>query len=146
MELTAPCMSGTGEERAAGSKEGKAEGQTWPLGTNRLPLGPSTAAAQQCCAGLCCATKAGQSLARWPGRSTARRLGGVKLIALIPLRGYHLDPGNYCAQFLAPISRQMLCGWEQMGEEQQDGGQQELGQAGANPRGKALGKAGAIGE
>lgn len=146
MELTAPCMSGTAQERAAGSKEEKAEGHTWPLGTNRLPLGPSTAAAQQRCAGLCCSTKAGQSLARWPGRSTAERLGGVKLIALIPLRVYHLDPGNYCAQFLAPISRQMLCGWKQMGEEQQDRDSRSWVKLGQSPEEKLWARQGLLGE
>lgn len=46
--------------------------------------------------------------ARWPGRHRAEGLEGVKLIALIPLHVYHLDPGNYHAQSLTPISKQML--------------------------------------
>lgn len=46
--------------------------------------------------------------ARWPGRHRAEGLGGVKLIALIPLHVYHLDPGNYHGESLTPISEQML--------------------------------------
>lgn len=54
--------------------------------------------------------------ARWPGRHRAEGLEGVKLIALIPLHVYHLDPGNYHAESLTPISEQMLVvgnRWEQ---------------------------------
>lgn len=46
----------------------------------------------------------------------------VKLIASIPLHVYHLDPGNYHAKGLPPISRQMPPAWKQMGEEQDGDG------------------------
>lgn len=70
---------------------------------------------------LSCLTKAGQGLARWSGRDRAERLGGVKLIALIPLHVSHPDPGNYRAECLTPISRQMPPGWKQMEEQDGDG-------------------------
>lgn len=131
------------------SKAGEEERSTRPQGMNHpyhwivLPLGLTTAAAQQQqSTGLFSFAKAEQRLARWSGRGRAERLGGVKLIALIPLHVYHLDPGNYHAECLTPISRQMPRGWKQMGEEQQDWRQDELGQPGENPRGSALGKAG----
>lgn len=108
-----------------------------------LPLGLTTAAAQQPRrAGLFRSATAEQRLARWSGGGRAERSGGVKLIALIPLHVYHLDPGNYHAECLNPISRQMPPGWKQMGEEQQDRGWDELGQPAENPRGSAPGKAG----
>lgn len=69
--------------------------------------------------GLSCRAKAGQGLARWSGRGRAKRLGGVKLIVLIPLHVSHPDPGNYRAERLTPIPRQMPPGWKQM--EERDG-------------------------
>ena len=106
-----------------------------------LPQGLTTAAAQQQrSTGLLRFAKAEQRLARWSGRGRAERLG-VKLIDLISLHVYHLDPGNYHAECLTPISRQMPRGWKQMGEEQQDRGRDELGQPGENPRGSAPVKA-----
>lgn len=91
-----------------------------PCRWTALPLGLTTAAAQQPRrAGLFCSAE--RRVARWSGRGRAERSGGVKLIALIPLHVYHLDPGNYHAECLNPISRQMPRGWKQMGEEQRDG-------------------------
>lgn len=60
--------------------------------------------------------------ARWPGRHRAEGLEGVKLIALIPLHVYHLDPGNYHAQSLNSHLQANAHGWKQMGAEQEQDG------------------------
>lgn len=73
--------------------------------------------------------------ARWPGRHRAEGLEGVKLIALIPLHVYHLDPGNYHAESLTPISEQMLMVGNRW--ERNKSRMEELGQPGGNPRDSA---------